>query len=127
MPDFDRDCSVGISLRFLLLNPVWYLFGQLALNEAKILSLLDHPNIVQYYDSFEEVRHTPHPTHPAHHTSCTSHILHSTHPCTPHTLHPTNPALHTPCLSPCSTPPLASVIPSISFTQCVVPPPADNS
>lgn len=25
-----------------------------AMNEAQILSLLDHPNIISYYDNFEE-------------------------------------------------------------------------
>jgi serine/threonine protein kinase len=28
---------------------------QMALNEAKILSMLDHPNIVSYFDCFEQV------------------------------------------------------------------------
>ena len=28
---------------------------QAALNEAKILSMFDHPNIISYYDCFEEV------------------------------------------------------------------------
>ena len=27
---------------------------QLALNEVQILSMLDHPNIISYYDSFEQ-------------------------------------------------------------------------
>eukprot|EP00057_Strongylocentrotus_purpuratus_P009579 XP_011664053.1 PREDICTED: serine/threonine-protein kinase Nek8-like [Strongylocentrotus purpuratus] len=27
---------------------------QMALNEIRVLSMLDHPNIISYYDSFEE-------------------------------------------------------------------------
>lgn len=27
---------------------------QMALNEVKVLAMLDHPNIISYYDSFEE-------------------------------------------------------------------------
>ncbi len=28
---------------------------QMALNEAKVLSMLDHPNIISYFDCFEQV------------------------------------------------------------------------
>ncbi len=45
--DLVYTCSYG--RKFLIDNTQWFFFAQI-----RVLGMLDHPNIISYYDSFEE-------------------------------------------------------------------------
>ena len=49
-----RDDDSLVILKEINLHDMNATERQLAMNEVKVLALMDHPNIISYYDSFEE-------------------------------------------------------------------------